>query len=69
MTAHLSFFDQVCRNFDRAAALTRHPAGILQQIKQINSVLHVTFPLKRDDGSVEVVHAWRAEHSQRKQPT
>jgi len=69
VTTHLSFFDQVCKNFDRAAALTRHPTGILQQIKQINSVLHVTFPLKRDDGSVEVVHAWRAEHSQHKLPT
>lgn len=69
MTDHISFFEQVTRNFDRAAALTDHPAGLLNQIKQINSVIHFTFPLKRDDGSIEVIHAWRAEHSQHKLPT
>src|SRR5688500_7312990 len=29
----------------------------------------MAFPLERDDGSIEVVHAWRAEHSQHKLPT
>ena len=29
----------------------------------------MTFPLKRDDGEIEVIHAWRAEHSHHKQPT
>lgn len=69
MAQHISFFEQVNRNFDLAAALTDHPRGILDQIKQVNSVIHFTFPLKRDDGSVEVMHAWRAEHSQHKLPT
>jgi len=69
LSDEISFFAQVNRNFERAAALTSHPAGILDQIKHINSVLHLTFPLKRDDGSVEVIHAWRAEHSQHKLPT
>jgi len=67
--SEISFFEQVNRNFDRAAALTDYPPGLLEQIKQINSVYHVTFPLKRDDGSIEVVHAWRAEHSHHKLPT
>jgi glutamate dehydrogenase (NAD(P)+) len=69
MSQDISFFEQVCRNFDKAAALTKHPRGLLEQIKQINSVIHFTFPLKRDDGTIEVVHAWRAEHSQHKLPT
>ena len=69
MSEPLKFFDQVNRNFDKAAAFTDHPRGILEQIKQINSVIHFTFPLKRDDGSVEVIHGWRAEHSQHKLPT
>jgi glutamate dehydrogenase (NAD(P)+) len=69
MSDQLSFFAQVNRNFEKAAALTGHPPGILDQIKQINSVIHLTFPVKRDDGSVEVIHAWRAEHSQHKLPT
>jgi len=69
MTSPISFFDQVNTNFDRAAALTDHPYGILEQIKAVNSVIHFTFPLKRDDGTIEVMQAWRAEHSQHKLPT
>ncbi len=69
MPHQTSFFDQVNRNFDRAAALTQHPPGILDQIRQVNSLIHFTFPLKRDSGDVEVVHAWRAEHSHHKLPT
>ncbi len=69
MSETIKFFDQVTRNFDKAAAFTSHPAGILEQIKQINSVIHFTFPVKRDNGAVEVVHGWRAEHSQHKLPT
>ena len=69
MTADLSFFDQVNKNFDRAAAMTEHPPGLLEQIKSVNSVIHFTFPLIRDDSSLKVIHAWRAEHSQHKLPT
>jgi glutamate dehydrogenase (NAD(P)+) len=69
VTSPISFFEQVNINFDRAAALTDHPAGLLDQIKAINSVIHFTFPLKRDDGSIEVMHAWRAEHSHHMLPT
>jgi len=69
MTAPISFFDQVNTNFDRAAALTDHSAGLLSQIKEINSVIHFTFPIKRDSGKVEVLHAWRAEHSHHMLPT
>jgi glutamate dehydrogenase (NAD(P)+) len=69
MSHDTSFFEQVNRNFERAAALTEHPPGILDQIKQVNSVIHFTFPLRRDSGEVEVMHAWRAEHSHHKLPT
>ena len=69
MKSPISFFDQVNTNFDRAAALTDHPPGLLDQIKAINNVIHFTFPIKRDNGSIEVVHAWRAEHSHHMLPT
>jgi glutamate dehydrogenase (NAD(P)+) len=65
----ISFFDQVNTNFDRAAALTDHSAGLLSQIKEINNVIHFTFPIKRDSGEIEVLHAWRAEHSHHMLPT
>jgi glutamate dehydrogenase (NAD(P)+) len=65
----VSFFEQVNRNFDRAAALTKHDPNLLRIIKTCNSVYHFTFPLERDNGSIEVIHAWRAEHSHHKLPT
>lgn len=64
-----SFTDQVNRQFDKAAALTTHDSGLLEQIKRCNAVYRVAFPIRRDDGSVEVIEAWRAEHSQHKLPT
>jgi glutamate dehydrogenase (NAD(P)+) len=63
------FFDQVNHQFDRAAQFTKHDLMLLGQIKTCNSVYYVSFPVRRDDGSIEVMHAWRAEHSQHKLPT
>ncbi|HET9985030.1 MAG TPA: Glu/Leu/Phe/Val dehydrogenase [Longimicrobiales bacterium] len=68
-TASVPFFEQVNRYFDKAAVRTHHDQGLLEQIKACNSVYHFTFPLKRDDGSIEVIHGWRAEHSMHKLPT
>jgi len=68
MSQDVKFSEQVNRNFDKAAALTKHPKGLLDQIKVCNSTYHVTFPLRRDDGSIDVINAWRAEHSQHKLP-
>ena len=69
MSGEIKFFDQVNANFDKAAAYTKHPKGLLEQIQVCNSVYHMAFPVEKDDGSIEVVHAWRAEHSQHKLPT
>ncbi|HXU45147.1 MAG TPA: Glu/Leu/Phe/Val dehydrogenase [Thermoanaerobaculia bacterium] len=65
----ISFSQQVNRNFDKAAALTQHDSALLALIKNCNSVYHFTFPVLRGNGSIEVVHAWRAEHSHHKLPT
>ncbi len=63
------FLQQVNSAFDRAAVFTSHDPTLLAQIKACNAVYYTSFPLKRDDGSIEVIHAWRAEHSQHKSPT
>lgn len=65
----MTFFDEVNRMFDKAAALTNHDPGLLRQIRACNSVYRIEFPLLRDDGSVEVIRGYRAEHSQHKLPT
>jgi glutamate dehydrogenase (NAD(P)+) len=64
-----NLWQQVCAQFDRAAAHTTHPAGLLAQIRVCNHVYRIAFPLKRDDGTVEVIQGFRAEHSHHKLPT
>jgi glutamate dehydrogenase (NAD(P)+) len=62
-----SFFETVNTHFERAAALTRHPRGLLEQIKVCNAVYAVQFPLRRRD-SVEVISGWRVQHSHHRLP-
>ena len=64
-----SFLDQVNRAFDRAAGFTQHDPTLLANIKACKNLFYTSFPIKRDDGSIEVMHAWRAEHSHHKLPT
>jgi glutamate dehydrogenase (NAD(P)+) len=63
-----SFFGAVERSFDKAAKFTKWERGILEQIKACNAVYQMRFPIKRDDGNVEVVEAYRVQHSQHKTP-
>jgi glutamate dehydrogenase (NAD(P)+) len=62
------FLDQVNRAFDRAAGFTHHNPTLLANIKACKNLFYTSFPIKRDDGSIEVMHAWRAEHSHHKLP-
>ena len=64
----LSFFETVLAFFDKAAAHTDHPPGLLNQIKFCNSIYEFKFPLKNDDGSIEIIQAFRVEHSHHKLP-
>jgi len=64
-----TFLTSVGHYFDRAARLTPHPAGLLEQVKCCNAVYRMRFPVKRDDGAIEVVEAFRAEHSHHRTPT
>jgi glutamate dehydrogenase (NAD(P)+) len=64
-----NFEDNVHAYFDHAARFCNHAPGLLEQIKVCNSVYAFAFPVRHADGSIEVVHAWRAEHSHHKLPT
>ncbi|HVS13230.1 MAG TPA: Glu/Leu/Phe/Val dehydrogenase [Thermoanaerobaculia bacterium] len=63
------FFEQVSRAFDRAASFTEHDATLLEQMKRVNAIYRISFPIRRDDGSIAVIDAWRAEHSYHRLPT
>ncbi|MDE0684320.1 MAG: Glu/Leu/Phe/Val dehydrogenase, partial [Candidatus Poribacteria bacterium] len=69
MAENSSFFQKVNTDFDKAAQFTDYPPGLLEQIKICNSSCHFTFPIKRDDGTIQTIHGWRAEHSHHKLPT
>ncbi len=63
----LSFFETVNVHFDRAAALTDYPPGLLEQIKVCNSVYAFRFPLRSRHG-YEVLSGWRVQHSHHRLP-
>lgn len=63
-----SFLASVDHYFNKAAALTGHHEGLLNQIKVCNSVYSFQFPI-RTEGGYEVIKAWRAQHSHHKLPT
>ena len=68
MTGAPNFFDEVNQYFDQAAKFTDYPAGLLSQIRLCNSVYRFDFPLRRTDGRIDVIRAWRVEHSHHKLP-
>lgn len=62
-----SFFGDVLDYFNKAAQFTKYPAGLLDQIKDCNSVYEMKFPV-RIKNQIKVITAFRVEHSQHKLP-
>lgn len=63
-----SLFEDVCKVVDHAATyLDIHP-GLLNQIKECNSIYKFNFPIRNDDGSYEVLEGYRVQHSHHKLP-
>ena len=67
-TKKYSFFAGVDQYFQKAATLTKHPAGLLNQIRECNSVYFMKFPVKIR-GEFQVFEAYRVQHSQHRVPT
>ncbi len=63
-----SFFHSVEMSFDKASKFTKWESGLLEQIKACNSIYSMRFPVKMDDGRIEVIEAYRVQHSQHKSP-
>ncbi|MDQ6610173.1 MAG: Glu/Leu/Phe/Val dehydrogenase [Bacteroidota bacterium] len=67
-TEEYSFFGAVEKSFDKAANFTKWDPGVLEQIKACNAVYRMKFPVRMDDGRIEVIEAYRVQHSQHKTP-
>lgn len=63
-----TFYESVQQNFERAAAISKHPKGLLEQIKACNAIYQVNFPVKIGN-SYEVIEAYRVQHSHHRMPT
>ncbi len=66
--AHVTFYESVLSSFDKAAALTDLPKGMLAQIRECNSIYQMRFPVKIGN-TYEVIEAYRVQHSQHRNPT
>jgi glutamate dehydrogenase (NAD(P)+) len=62
------FFESVNRNFAKAAPYTNLPSGLLDQIRACNTVLRMRFPVRIGE-DIEVMEAYRAQHSHHRMPT
>ena len=66
--ANYSFFKDVENYFDKAAAFTNLPKGLLEQIKAPNAVYSMRFPVKIGN-DYQVIEAYRVQHSHHRMPT
>src|SRR6476646_8426557 len=66
--ADYSFFNSVVKSFDKAAKFTKWDPGVLEQIKACNAVYQMKFPVRMDDGKIDVIEAYRVQHSHHKSP-
>lgn len=62
------FYKDVLASLNGAAAFTKHPKGLIEQIIVPNSVYEMSFPLHLDNGDYQVIKAWRVQHSHHKLP-
>lgn len=63
-----NFLESVDIYYDRAAAIASVSPDILAQIKACNNIIRVQFPLKTANGTVELIEAFRAQHSHHRLP-
>jgi glutamate dehydrogenase (NAD(P)+) len=68
MSTEISFFEQVNKYVEMAAPYVTCSKDILEQIRTNNSIIHLQFPIKKDDGTIEVIEAWRSQHSNHRHP-
>lgn len=64
-----NLFRDVLVYLDRATQGTSFPKGLLEQVKACNALYRIRCPVRRDDGEIEVIEAYRAEHSHHRLPT
>lgn len=65
----LNSYEIVQRQIDNAANLLQLPKNIVEILKRPKRVLTVNYPVKLDDGSIEVFEGYRSQHNDALGPT
>ncbi|PVU86344.1 hypothetical protein BB561_006734 [Smittium simulii] len=63
-----NFLESVGLYFDQASKLSSATPEILSMIKAIDSVLSISFPIHKEDGTLEILKGYRAHHSRHRLP-
>ncbi len=63
-----SFFDNVNQFVDQASQFIDLPDGLLEQIKECNSVYQINFPIQLDNGKYQTITSYRVQHSHHRLP-
>lgn len=63
------FLEMVHQYFDAASSYTRISPDKLNYYKKADCVIKFTIPLVRDDGTIESIEAYRAQHKLHRLPT
>src|SRR5690554_4370694 len=58
-----SMYDNVMKQFNHAAELMKLDEGIRKILASTNSEISVHFPVKMDDGRIEVFNGYRVQHN------
>lgn len=62
------FLEMVKMHFDNAAKYSNVDPGLLDIIKQCNTAIRFNIPLRRDNGTLETITCYRAQHSHHRLP-
>ena len=62
------FLEMVKMHFDNAAKYSNVDPGLLDVIKQCNTAIRFNIPLRRDNGELETITCYRAQHSHHRLP-
>ena len=62
-TEHINPYEVALAQYDRAISYLEFPQGIVTFLRLPKRELHVNFPVRRDDGSIEMFSGYRVHHN------
>ena len=69
MSDHDDIFENALLRLDRAAQFAKIDPEALERLKHPKSVVHVSIPVRMDDGSLRIFEGFRVRHDDTRGPT